>query len=323
MQILYDTTAVHPLDRYEYYRAGAGSELAPVAVHGRRPGRMFAAMSVAQFGDFVVEEVRWTADSEVVAWRTHRLIRAGDPECYRIIVSVEGGGRAEQADARVRFRPRDVALFDLSLPWQSIHTTGMAAMRTVMVTFPRSVVPIDHAAVRPLMGTVMPRRLPGRGLIAQFLTELADDTAMTDIVSGSALAEVLHECTLGLIRQRLGLPDGITRRTRRLLLLARVQRIIRGRLADPALDPDRIATAANISPRQLHKLFEDGEPTPMQLVKRLRLEQCRRRLEDPATATTPIKDIILEYGYRRADQFARDFRQQFGVSPRQVRGEGR
>jgi AraC-like DNA-binding protein len=34
---------------------------------------------------------------------------------------------------------------------------------------------------------------------------------------------------------------------------------------------------------------------------------------------TPIKDIISGHGYRRSDQFARDFKQLFGVSPTQVR----
>ena len=28
MRVLYDTRTVHPLDRYDYYRAGAGAELA-------------------------------------------------------------------------------------------------------------------------------------------------------------------------------------------------------------------------------------------------------------------------------------------------------
>ncbi len=57
----------------------------------------------------------------------------------------------------------------------------------------------------------------------------------------------------------------------------------------------------------------------MQLVKQLRLEACRRSLEDPAKAATPIKDIIAAHGYHRLDQFARDFKQLFGVPASQVR----
>jgi hypothetical protein len=93
MYVLYDTRRVHPLDRYEYARAGAGAELAPVAIRGRAPGQLLAVMSVAQVGDFAIEAVTWAADSEIVAHRTDRLVRACDPECYRVFLSINGGVR--------------------------------------------------------------------------------------------------------------------------------------------------------------------------------------------------------------------------------------
>src|SRR5215470_6902294 len=108
MDTLYDTRTVHPLDRYEYYRAGVASELAPVSVHGRSPGQLLAVMSVAVVGDFTVEVATWAADAEVAARRTERLIRACDPECYRIYLSVTPGVRMEQADRRLEFRARDI-----------------------------------------------------------------------------------------------------------------------------------------------------------------------------------------------------------------------
>jgi len=319
MYVLYDTTTVHPLDRYDHYRAGAATELAPVAVHGRSPGRLLATMSVAHVGDFEVEAITWAADSEVVARRTERLIRACDPECYRILLTVDGGLRMEQAGNQVNFRARDIALYDLSHPWQSTHPTGSVSMRAVMLTFPRALVPMAHGTVRPLVGTVMPRSLPGRSLIAQFLIGLTDAAITEEQAGDPGLAEVLHECTVGLIRQRLGQPDGVTPRTRRLLQMARIRDIIRQHLGNPELDPDRIAQVANISPRYLHKIFQDAELTPMQLLKRLRLEECRRSLQDPALTTTPIKDVVAAHGYVRPDQFARDFKQLFGVSAKQVR----
>jgi len=101
--------------------------------------------------------------------------------------------------------------------------------------------------------------------------------------------------------------------------MARVRDIIRRNLDDHELDPDRIAKEATISTRHLHNVFQDAELTPMRLLKRLRLEECRRSLQDPAQAMTPIKDIISAYGYRRPDQFARDFKQLFGVSANQAR----
>jgi AraC-like DNA-binding protein len=319
MYVLYDTRKVRPLDRYEYARAGAASELAPVVICGRAPGRLLAVMSVTQVGDFAIEAVTWAADSEIVAHRTGRMIRACDPECYRVFLSINGGVRMEQAGSQVAFGARDIALYDVSRPWQATHTTGHVSMRIVMLTFPRALMPVTGGMVRPLIGKVMPRSLPGRSLIAEFLIGLTDTAAAAEQEAGPDLAEVLRECIAGLVRQRLGRPDGITPRTRRLLRTACAAAVIRRDLGNPALGPGQIARAANISPRYLHKLFQDTELTPMKLLKRLRLQACHRDLQDPALSTTPITDIISAHGYLRLDQFARDFKQLFGVSATQAR----
>jgi AraC-like DNA-binding protein len=322
MYMLYDTRTVHPLDRYEYARAGAAGELAPVAIRGRAPGELLAMLSVAQVGDFAIEAVTWAADSEIEAHRTSRLIKACDPECYRLFLSVNGGVRMEQAGHQTLFGTRDIALYDLSRPWLATHRTGPVPMRLVMLTFPRALVPITRAAVTPLIGAVTPRNLPGRNLIARFLVGLTDDGIAATQQHDGDLAEVLSECVTGLIRQRLGWRSGLTPHTRRLLHMAHLRGIIRRQLGDPAFGPAQIAQAANISPRYLHKLFQGNELTPMQLLKRLRLEGCHRCLLDPAMATTPVGDIMAAHGYLRPDRFARDFKQLFGVSATELRKLG-
>jgi AraC-like DNA-binding protein len=314
MDALYDTRTVHPLERYDYFRVGAGTELAPLAVQGPATSHLLAVMSIAQIGDFEIEVLTWAADSEVMTRRTERLIRACDPECYRIFLIISGEIRLEQAGNQVNVRARDIALHDLSRPSQ--YTPPPGSLRLVMLTFPRALVPIASASIRPLIGTLLPRSMPGRSLIAQFLIGLTDTAELTEDPN---LAQVLYECAVGLLRQRLGQPHGITPHTRQLLHRARIRDIIHRHLSNPLLDPNRIANAANISPRYLHQLFQGAELTPMQLLKRLRLQECHRHLQDPALATVPIKDLIAAHGYLRPDQFARDFKQHFGVSPTQIR----
>jgi AraC-like DNA-binding protein len=316
MYVLYDTRKVPPLDRYEHYRTGAANELAPVAVDGRPLPDLLAVMSMIQVGDFTIELVTGAATAPVVARRTERLIRASDPECFRIFLTVNAEVQMEQAGNQVLIRERDIGLFDLSIPWKATHPVG-ALMRVIMLTFPRALVPVAGNSVRPLLGTTVPRRLPGRGLIAQTLIELT--TTKAEERTELALPEVLQECTVGLIHHWLGRPAGISPQTRRLLYLARIRAIIRRQLDNPTLDPDGIASAAHISPRYLHRIFQDAELPLMQLVKRMRLAECHRSLQDPALLGTPIKDIISGYGYRRPDQFARDFKQLYGTSAGDIR----
>lgn len=310
MQVLYDTRSVHPLDRYDYYQAASGTELAPVAVDGRAPGRLLAVMSTARIGDLELEHVTWSADAQLVTRRTQRLIQARDPECYRVFLNAGGVMIGEQEGRPVPLRAGDMAVFDLSSPCDSTHGTEPTRMRAVMLSVPRSRVPVPRGAVRSLTSVLVPRALPGRSLIAQFLLGLDPALPAPD----PALEDVLCESVTGLIRAWLGLPSGISPRTRQTLWIAHLSNLIRRRLGDPGLNVEQLARAANLSPRALHLLFRDSGRTPMRLVKQLRLSECHRSLLDPATAGTPIKDLIAAHGYLRQDQFARDFRQQFGIS---------
>ncbi len=313
MRVLYDTTTVHPLDRYDHYRVGAASELAPVDVHGRAPGRLFARMSACRIGEFDLEELTWAADAEIVTRRTERLIRVGDCDRYRLVLAVTGEVHLEQAGNRVRLHPGDIGLYHLSEPWRAAHPPEVSRIRVVMLTFPGGMLTVHERAIRALAGTLVPRRLPGRDLTAQLLVALAGAVEPDDF------GEVLPECASGLIRRWLGLPGGVAPGTGRMLYLARIRDIIRTHLADPELDPERIAKAAAISPRYLHRLFEGTGMTPMQFLKRVRLDEGHRRLADPSARTVRVREIAAACGYRRTDQFARDFRQAFGIAPSEVR----
>lgn len=311
MRVLYDTRTVHPLDRFEHYRGGAACELAPVEVHGRAPGRLFATMSTGRIGDFELEELTWTADAAIVTRRTERLIRVSDPEQYRLLLPISGEILLDHAGERTRSGCGDVGLYDLSLPWEAVHLPKTGQLQVAMLTFPRALLPVDERAVQSIIGVKM--RPPERGLMVQIFSGLAGAAEPDDY------AGVLADCTVGLIRRQLGLPHESTSGTRRLVNLIKVREVIRANLHEPRLGPDGIAKGALMSPRYLHKLFQDTGVKPMELVKRMRMDEARRRLANPARRGVPIRQIAEDCGYVRPDRFARDFRQAFGVTPSDVR----
>lgn len=316
MQVLYDTENVPPVQRFDYYQAGSARELAPVSVHGRAPGRLRAAMSIAEVDDIRLEHVTWSADAQLVTRRTERLIRAQDPECYRLVLCASGVMIGNQAGNQVVLRTHDMTLFDLSRPCDATHGTDRGPLQTMMLSIPRAQVDVPHAMVRSLTGTAIPRALPDRSLVVQFLISLIQPAAPAPDPN---LADVLRESVTDLIRTRLGLSNGIGPHTRQTLWMRHLNNLIWQRHCDPDFDVHHLARAANISTRSLHLLCQRSGHTPMQLIKQARLQECHRDLEDPALATTSIGDIRVTHGYTRADQFARDFRQQFGVSPSQLR----
>jgi len=320
MRLRYDTDTVRWPDRYEFFRAAAASEVAPVAIRGRAPGRLRATLSSVQAGHFLVEAVSFAADSETEFLRSDRMIRAGDPDCYRLCLNITGGEVIEQAGNQVRFAPRDIGLYNLSSRYHSIRPATWQAVRVVMVTFPRRLLPLDEAAMTPLLGTLLPRGLAAHSPFAQFLTCLADGTG-PDSEAGS-LAGALGQATTALIGERLGAGSGFTPAVRRLLYREWARLIVARRSGDPGLSPAEIAGALNISTSYLHEIFRGSGQTPMQLVKAARLEHCHRDLQDPAHAGKPAGEIAIARGYKRPDQFARDFRQRFGIPATQLRHPG-
>lgn len=60
---------------------------------------------------------------------------------------------------------------------------------------------------------------------------------------------------------------------------------------DPDLPPVSVAARFGISPRYLHKLFEETGTSFSQWLQARRLERCRRELADPAFQSHGIAEI--------------------------------
>ena len=86
---------------------------------------------------------------------------------------------------------------------------------------------------------------------------------------------------------------------------------MRAHLAE-ALDVERLAEQAGMSPRNFHRRFTEalGE-TPARFVETLRLDHARHLLE----ANTSLKEIAARTGYASQGQFSKAFVRRFGVSP--------
>jgi AraC-like DNA-binding protein len=94
---------------------------------------------------------------------------------------------------------------------------------------------------------------------------------------------------------------------------------IESHMKDSNLSVSSIAAAFRISPRYLHMLFTDEEETISSYVRRRRLEECKKRLADSAWMRRSITELAYACGFNNTTHFARVFRDQYGVSPRDYR----
>ncbi|WP_308042277.1 helix-turn-helix transcriptional regulator [Streptomyces sp. 8L] len=83
-----------------------------------------------------------------------------------------------------------------------------------------------------------------------------------------------------------------------------------------------MAAAHFISTRYLHRVFQQHHRTVSDVIRRQRLDRCRRDLADPGQRAVPIAAIAMRWGYPRASDFTRAFRAAFGMTPSEYRAVG-
>ncbi|MEP9380406.1 helix-turn-helix domain-containing protein [Aquabacter sp. CN5-332] len=110
-----------------------------------------------------------------------------------------------------------------------------------------------------------------------------------------------------------------------LVLTWQIRRYIDSHITDHGLSAEAIAAAFGISTRRLYHLFEPYGGVSAYVTSG-RLHRAREMLTDPSQQGWSIADIASHCGFAYRTNFARAFRNLFGVTPREVRAhaaEGR
>jgi DNA-binding response OmpR family regulator len=92
-------------------------------------------------------------------------------------------------------------------------------------------------------------------------------------------------------------------------------------LTDPEFGVSDLASKMALSPSQLRRRMKEiYERTPVQLIRRRRLEAGARLLRERTDAT--IGEMAYAVGFNSQSYFSRSFREEFGSSPSRFRSEG-
>jgi AraC family transcriptional regulator, positive regulator of tynA and feaB len=98
---------------------------------------------------------------------------------------------------------------------------------------------------------------------------------------------------------------------------------IENNLDDPHLDPAKIAAAAGISLRYLHKIFQCSGESVGDYVRRVRLARSYDDLADRRNRHVKIKEIAFRCGFKNPTHFSDAFRDYHGRSPSEIRRAAR
>ncbi|MFC4534020.1 helix-turn-helix domain-containing protein [Sphaerisporangium dianthi] len=255
----------------------------------------------------------------VRAERTAKLVRDCDPEVYLIQLMVRGCGGLSQHGRDAVFGANHFVVLDSSQPYKGWRSADDGVNEAVVVQVSRTALGLRSTTVERLAAVPFSAEEGIAAVLAGHLIELvkhAGDYTRADTV---ALGAVTVDLIAAACAHQLDATDRLSPEARQRALLARIHRFIHERLGDPALTPDLIAAAHQVSTRHLYKLFQGEGMTVAAWIRHCRLERCRHDLADPALRSRPIQSIATRWGFSDGAHFSKVFRAAYGMSPNDYR----
>jgi len=277
---------------------------------GQPPGHGLAGkMTAAWLGRAGVFSVQGTPQ---VVRRTSRAIAAAPLDPLKICIQLGGSAVIHQADREVLIAPGQLAVYDTGRPYE-LRLGGRWSC--AVVTVPREALHVKSAVLEAAMGRAF-SATGGPGALLASLTELALHTVDNGVSGGtrSHLGEAGIELVASLLESAPHGSGSDARALREVVLT-----FVRDHVHDPDLCHASVAAAHHMSPRSLHRLFENEAQTVSESIRSMRLEGARRELSDPGWRRSSVMVVASRWGFREQGHFTRTFRSQFGTTPAAMR----
>jgi AraC-like DNA-binding protein len=308
--LLLDTADVPAQHRVDAFRSAFDQASVPCRIEHLGPAaQVRTRMHLWHFGRANL----FTTDSSGFALvRTPRHVRAEGPAVVALAVQSSGAGRFSQFGADSVVPAGSLMVNDLTAPY-AFSWSGSGGSRAFQVPYEQLGLPAE------VVRAAAPRLLhsPLHDLVRDHLQRMV---AAADELSTDPGAAALGTATTQLVRALLVSAAADQRWTpavREETLLARVLAYAERHLRDPALTPERIAAAHNVSVRQLYKVCAGAGVRLEQWLIGQRLEAARAELAAPAGRRRSIAAIARSCGFSDPSHFARRFRAAYGVRPRE------
>ncbi|WP_200213273.1 helix-turn-helix domain-containing protein [Micromonospora coerulea] len=255
--------------------------------------------------------------------RTARQIRQADPEMFQLALPIAGFSAISQARNESTIDRTAFTFFDTSRPYEAEHRApDTAYTSTICLHIPHARLPLSPDRVNRLLAAVMPAEQGMGRLLAQFLKQVVTHPEQYASAEAPRLGEVALDLVCATLARHADAATCLPPETREQVTRLQVTEFIERHLAQPDLDPETVARAHHVSLRTLHRLFADGDETVAGLIRRRRLERCRRDLRNPVLRDQPIHVIAARWGFRDPAHFSRAFRAAYGVPARDYRAGG-
>ncbi|MFI0777494.1 helix-turn-helix domain-containing protein [Streptomyces sp. NPDC021212] len=316
MEVVFDSAALPVRDRAEAWVRTTAQALVTTKLTFPHPGGFRGRLRAMPLGPAQVSEMAY---APLLSQRTPALIRRSDPEQYQLALIRRGHQGIEQNRTRALLGPGELVLYDSSRPFDALVDTGQADSESVVLQFPKRLLPLPERKVARLLAVPLPGTEGVGRLCAQFMTSLADEHLRCTPRDVLRMGHTAVDLATAVLAHHLDDEAALPARSPQHVLFLRIAAFIDQHLPAADLGPATIASAQRISLRYLHRIFQQHGTSVSAYIKDRRLDRCRRDLADPHLHHLTIQAIAARWGFPRPAEFSRAFRAAVGMPPSHYR----
>lgn len=311
----YPIAHVPTAERFDYFQGLVDELFCPMECDADVATAPFqASLAAADLGELRLACVSTTAVR--VRRRRRDIARISDAP-YLVKFQMSGEALWSQRGNDVHLRPGDFVICSTAEPY-SLEFDGPYKMPVLAV----AETTMRHLTPSPdqFLGTRMPGEDACCSLLSSFVADVLEKLPKLPAPMAQRIETNILDLLGGVLAARSA--HAGTERQCATALLEHMKGFVRENLRNRRLGPAMLGSAFGVSTRYVHKLFATESITLTRFVRALRLEACRKMLDDPETSTMSITDIALHWGFYDLSHMTRSFREAYGVAPREYRLKG-
>lgn len=288
---------------------------APLTVESAHPGRFHGAIRGRRLGEIELFDVR--ANQHQVE-RGQPLANKTPKRAYMVHLQLSGVGVVRQDGREAVLQTGDLAFYDSDRAY-SLSLDDQ--FRNAILVFPQHLLSLPPASANQLTATTIQGGRPLTSMVSPFIAQLVGGLDALPASSCLRLSHNAVDLIATVLHAELGqaVPEA-AEPARRARVITQARAYIDDHLADPTLDPARVAAAHFISVRALQMIFSKEEQMGVaEWIRMRRLELCSMDLSSSLQDYLPISTIAARRGFVNPPHFSRLFKATFGETPVEFR----
>ena len=204
----------------------------------------------------------------------------------------------------------------MDLGYESFISTISPFSEVITIIIPRELLQEYWGPINNLAGLSLPVNSTKGALLKNFMISLCEELDTIKPADASTVAQATMQMIASMFQDKfkqIDAAEGIVEVELRLL----IKDFIAANLRNSQLSIDMLVKKFNCSRATLHRLFQTSGGVA-RYINRVRLQRCYKQLVASNIKRSQITKIAQYWGFSNRQQFTRQFKQHFGISPSDV-----